>query len=142
MQSQSFTLSFNEFGVARKTNKTVPKVPVSESTWEQRIGNSLQFFICAISYNKQSCVAVWKNGRVEICPNEQGNRITPSYVAWTAMDSQRLIGDAAKNQLASNPSNTVFDVKRLIGRKFSDPILQKDLSFFPYKSGLQIFRSI
>ena len=63
-----------------------------------------------------SCVAVWKNGRVEVCPNEQGNRITPSYVAWST-DGQRLVGDSAKNQATSNPKNTVFDVKRLIGRK-------------------------
>ncbi len=73
---------------------------------------------------------------MEICPNEQGNRITPSYVAWSAADGQRLIGEAAKNQLASNPKNTVFDVKRLIGRKFSDPIIKKDISCFPYKSSV------
>ena len=82
-----------------------------------------------------SCVAVWKNGRVEICPNEQGNRITPSYVAWTqgSADSQRLVGDAAKNQAAANPINTVFDVKRLIGRRFSDASCQKDAKLFPFK---------
>ncbi len=79
-----------------------------------------------------SCVAVWKNGRVEICPNEQGNRITPSYVAWTS-DGQKIVGDAAKNQAATNPTNTVFDVKRLIGRKFSDSSVQKDAKLFPYK---------
>ena len=78
-----------------------------------------------------SCVAVWKNGRVEICPNDQGNRITPSYVAWTS-GNQRLVGDAAKNQAASNPTNTVFDVKRLIGRKFSDSSVQKDAKLLPY----------
>ena len=76
-------------------------------------------------------VAVWKNGRVEICPNEQGNRITPSYVAWS--DGQRLIGDAAKNQASSNPQNTVFDVKRLIGRKFTDSSVQKDQKLMPFK---------
>ena len=79
-----------------------------------------------------SCVAVWKNGRVEVCPNEQGNRITPSYVAWTS-DGQRLVGDAAKNQATSNPVNTVFDVKRLIGRKFSDDSVKKDSKLFPFK---------
>ena len=78
-----------------------------------------------------SCVAVWKNGRVEICPNEQGNRITPSYVAWS--DGQRLVGDAAKNQASSNPQNTVFDVKRLIGRKFTDSSVQKDQKLMPFK---------
>lgn len=82
-----------------------------------------------------SCVAVWKNGRVEICPNEQGNRITPSQVAWTS-DGQRLVGDAAKNQAASNPANTVFDVKRLIGRKFGDASVQKDAKLFPFKCKL------
>merc|ERR1711959_71681 len=65
-----------------------------------------------------SCVGVYKNGHVEIIPNDQGNRITPSYVAFD--DEERFIGDAAKNQAAINPTNTVFDVKRLIGRKFSD----------------------
>ena len=84
-----------------------------------------------------SCVAVWKNGRVEICPNEQGNRITPSYVAYGS-DGQRLIGDAAKNQAATNPINTIFDVKRLIGRKFSDPSVQKDSKLLPYKSKLSL----
>ena len=79
-----------------------------------------------------SCVAVMKNGRVDVCPNEQGNRITPSYTAWID-GGQRLVGDAAKNQAASNPTNTVFDVKRLIGRKFSDKSVQKDTTLLPYK---------
>lgn len=80
-----------------------------------------------------SCVAVWKNGRVEVCPNDQGNRITPSYVAWDD-DGQRIVGDAAKNQAATNPINTVFDVKRLIGRKFSDATVKSDSKLFPFKS--------
>ena len=80
-----------------------------------------------------SCVGVWKNGRVEICPNDQGNRITPSYVAWDS-DGQRIVGDAAKNQAASNPVNTIFDIKRLIGRKFTDPTVQRDAKLLPYKS--------
>jgi len=79
-----------------------------------------------------SCVGVFKNGRVEIIANDQGNRITPSYVAFTA-DGERLIGDAAKNQLTSNPENTIFDVKRLIGREWSDPTVQSDVKFFPFK---------
>lgn len=68
-----------------------------------------------------SCVGVYKNGRVEIIPNDQGNRITPSYVAWDK--EERLIGDAAKNQAALNPTNTVFDAKRLIGREY---VVSKD----------------
>merc|ERR1711968_341641 len=79
-----------------------------------------------------SCVGVFKSGRVEIIANDQGNRITPSYVAWTD-EGERLIGDAAKNQATINPENTVFDVKRLIGRKFSDKSVQADKKLFPYK---------
>lgn len=77
-------------------------------------------------------VGIFKNGRVEIIPNDQGNRITPSYVAFT-QDGERLIGDAAKNQLTTNPENTVFDVKRLIGRAFQEPSVQKDAKSFPFK---------
>jgi len=79
-----------------------------------------------------SCVGVFKNGRVEIIPNDQGNRITPSYVAFTA-EGERLIGDAAKNQLTSNPENTIFDAKRLIGREWSDKSVQHDMKYFPFK---------
>eukprot|EP00796_Vickermania_ingenoplastis_P004601 gene4601-biopygen3102 len=78
-----------------------------------------------------SCVGVWQNERVEIIANDQGNRTTPSYVAFT--DSERLIGDAAKNQVAMNPSNTVFDAKRLIGRKFNDTVVQADMKHWPFK---------
>lgn len=79
-----------------------------------------------------SCVGVFKNGRVEIIANDQGNRITPSYVAFTP-EGERLIGDGAKNQLTTNPENTVFDAKRLIGRTWDDKSVQKDLEFFPFK---------
>jgi heat shock protein 5 len=78
-----------------------------------------------------SCVGVFQNGRVEIIPNDQGNRITPSYVAWDPA-GERLIGDAAKNQATVNPEQTVFDVKRLIGRKFSDKTVQADKKLLPF----------
>jgi len=78
-----------------------------------------------------SCVGVWKNDRVEIIANDQGNRTTPSFVAFT--ETERLIGDAAKNQVAMNPANTVFDAKRLIGRKFSDQSVQSDMTHFSFK---------
>ncbi|EFJ53248.1 heat shock protein Hsp70H [Volvox carteri f. nagariensis] len=78
-----------------------------------------------------SCVGVWQNDRVEIVANSQGNRTTPSYVAFT--NTERLIGDAAKNQVAMNPHNTVFDAKRLIGRKFNDPVVQEDMKHWPFK---------
>lgn len=71
-----------------------------------------------------SCVGVMQKGKVEILVNDQGNRITPSYVAYT--DEERLVGDAAKQQAAANPSNTIFDVKRFIGRKFDEKEVQTD----------------
>ena len=77
-----------------------------------------------------SCVAVWKNEQCEIIPNDQGMRTTPSYVAFT--DSERLIGNAAKNQSSQNPENTIFDAKRLIGRNFTDTATQNDIKQFPY----------
>lgn len=78
-----------------------------------------------------SCVGVWQNDRVEIIANEQGNRTTPSYVAFT--DTERMIGDAAKNQTAMNPKNTIFDAKRLIGRKFSEKAVQDDIRDWSFK---------
>lgn len=81
---------------------------------------------------KSISVGVFKNGRVEIIANDQGNRITPSYVAFTT-EGERLIGDAAKNQLTSNPENTVFDAKRLIGRTWGDSAVQQDIKYFPFK---------
>jgi heat shock protein 1/8 len=77
-----------------------------------------------------SCVGVWQNDRVEIIANDQGNRTTPSYVAFTA--DERLIGDAAKSQAAANPQNTVFDAKRLIGRKFTDASVKSDMAHWPF----------
>uniref|UniRef100_A0A7S0W829 Heat shock protein 70 n=1 Tax=Hemiselmis tepida TaxID=464990 RepID=A0A7S0W829_9CRYP len=78
-----------------------------------------------------SCVGIWQNERVEIIANDQGNRTTPSWVAFT--ETERLIGDAAKNQAAMNPTNTVFDAKRLIGRKMDDPSVVSDSKHFPFK---------
>ena len=78
-----------------------------------------------------SCVGVFRHNRVDILANDMGNRTTPSYVAFT--DEERLVGDAAKNQCAMNPQNTVFDAKRMIGRKFSDPTIQKDMKHWPFK---------
>jgi len=81
--------------------------------------------------NTYSCVGVFKDGRVHIIPNDQGNRITPSVIAFT--DSERLVGDAAKNQASLNPANTIFDVKRLIGRKFTDKTVQQDKKLLPFE---------
>ena len=78
-----------------------------------------------------SCVGIFKNGRVEIIPNDQGNRITPSYVAFA--EEERLIGEAAKHQATINPTQTLFDIKRLIGRRFQDSTVQKDMKLLPYK---------
>ncbi|KAF7119188.1 hypothetical protein CNMCM5793_008932 [Aspergillus hiratsukae] len=78
-----------------------------------------------------SCVGVFRDDRIEIIANDQGNRTTPSFVAFT--DTERLIGDAAKNQVAMNPHNTVFDAKRLIGRRFQDAEVQSDMKHWPFK---------
>lgn len=78
-----------------------------------------------------SCVGIFKNGKVEIIPNEQGHHITPSYVAFNA-NGERLIGESALNQLTSNPTNTIFDVKRFIGRNWNDPFFTKDVKYYPF----------
>lgn len=78
-----------------------------------------------------SCVGVWQNGKVEIIANDQGNRTTPSYVGYTETES--FVGDAAKAQVAANPTNTIFDAKRMIGREWSDPTIQADLKHWPFK---------
>lgn len=78
-----------------------------------------------------SCVAVWSHDRAEVIANDQGHRTTPSYVAFT--DTERLVGDAAKNQASANPKNTIYDAKRLIGRKYSDKVIRGDLELWPFK---------
>ena len=78
-----------------------------------------------------SCVGWWRDNRCEIIANDQGNRTTPSYVSFT--ETERLVGDGAKNQGSLNPENTIFDAKRLIGRKFDDPAVQADIDHFPFK---------
>lgn len=89
-----------------------------------------------------SCVGVWQNDRVEIIANDQGNRTTPSFVAFT--EQERLLGDAAKNQVASNPKNTIFDAKRFVGRKFDDSSVQNDIKHMTCdvvsKNGLPVFK--
>lgn len=79
-----------------------------------------------------SCVGVYRDGQVEIIANDQGNRTTPSWVAFT-QEGERLIGDAAKAQASSNATNTIFDAKRLIGRKFTDSVVQEEMKHFPFK---------
>ena len=78
-----------------------------------------------------SCVGVYQNSRVEIIANDQGNRTTPSHVAFT--DQERIIGDSAKNQANANPENSIYDAKRLIGRDFNDPVVQAEMKLFPFK---------
>ena len=79
-----------------------------------------------------SCVGVYRDGQVEVIANDQGNRTTPSWVAFTA-EGERLVGDAAKSQASANPTNTIHDAKRLMGRKFSEPVVQQEIKTFPFK---------
>jgi heat shock protein 5 len=87
--------------------------------------------MCHFGSESLGCVGIFKKGKVEIIANDQGNRIMPSWVAFT--DTERLVGEPAKNQGAINPENTIFDVKRLIGRKYNDPTIQRDKKLLPYK---------
>jgi L1 cell adhesion molecule like protein len=79
-----------------------------------------------------SCVGIYKDGQVEIIANDQGNRTTPSWVAFTG-DGERLVGDAAKSQASANPTNTIYDAKRLMGRKFNESVVQQEIKTFPFK---------
>jgi molecular chaperone DnaK (HSP70) len=79
-----------------------------------------------------SCVGVYRDSRLEIIANDQGNRTTPSWVAFTP-EGERLVGDAAKSQASANPTNTIYDAKRLMGRKFNEPVVQQEIKTFPFK---------
>lgn len=109
----------------------IPTASAEENVQEPIKDNSVTGPVIGIDLGTTySCVGIMKGGKVEILVNDQGNRITPSWVAWN--DEERLVGDAAKNQYASNPHRTIFDIKRMIGRKFDDRDVQKDMKHFPF----------
>ena len=129
------TLAHCRFGLKRSEANTTSKSYRNLTSLRGGASNDEQLTGPCIGIDlgtTYSCVAVWRNNRVEVCTNEQGNRITPSYVAFLP-DGQRLVGDAAKNQASQNPTKTVFDVKRLIGRKFTDASVEKDKGLFPFE---------
>ncbi|CBJ32676.1 glucose regulated protein /BiP [Ectocarpus siliculosus] len=118
--------------VAIAAPSTVEATQAQDSTTEDTTTTVAPFIGIDLG-TTYSCVGVVQNGRVDIIPNDQGNRITPSYVAWDSVNGERLIGDAAKNQATINPENTVFDIKRIIGRQFDEKSVQADAKLFPFK---------
>ena len=107
-------------------------IPLIFAAAEDKKSNKVECPVIGIDLGTTySCVGIYKNAHVEIIPNELGNRITPSVVSFT--DEERLIGESAKNQASVNPTRTLYDVKRLIGRKYSDSTVQYDKKFLPYE---------